>query len=165
MASKILERLVADQIFSYLADNDLIFQEQHKFSQQRSTVTNLLQCDAVIAEFLNKDKACDIITIDFSRAFDKVPHRALIENFSAFGICGNVRKWIGDFFSGRTQYVSYLDAQSASADVTSGIIQGFVIGPQMFKMYVNDLSACVKSCKIWLFADDGKFVGGASREG
>ena len=107
---------------------------------------------------------CDIITIDFSRAFDKVPHRALIEKLSAFGICGNSRKWIGDFFRGRTQYVSYMDAQSASADVTSGVIQGSVIGPQMFKMYVNDLPTCVKSCKIWLFADDGKFVGGASRK-
>ena len=34
----------------------------------------------------------------------------------------------------------------------------------MFKMYVNNLPTCVKSCKIWLFADDGKFVSGASRE-
>ena len=79
VASKILERLVADQISSYLADNDLICQEQQGFSRQRSTVPNLLQCDAVIAEFLNKDKACDIITIDFSRAFDKMLRRALID--------------------------------------------------------------------------------------
>ena len=34
----------------------------------------------------------------------------------------------------------------------------------MFKMYVNNLPTCIKSCKIWLFADDGKFVGGASRK-
>ena len=61
------------------------------------------------------------------------------------------------------QYVSHLDAQSASADVTSGVIQGSVIGLQMFKIYVNDPPACVKSCKTWLFADDSKFVGGASR--
>ena len=45
----------------------------------------------------------EVIYLDFSKAFDKVPHRRLLEKFKAHSIDGQVLKWIEEWLSGRTQ--------------------------------------------------------------
>jgi predicted nucleic acid-binding protein len=49
-------------------------------------VTNLLTCDALIAEYVNKGECYDIVTFDFQRAFDKVPHQRLIRSLHGLGL-------------------------------------------------------------------------------
>jgi ribonuclease P/MRP protein subunit RPP40 len=48
---------------------------------------------------------------------------------------------------------------SSAAQVTSGVVQGSVLGPQLFLMFINDLRNCVTNSDIWLYADDVKLVG------
>ena len=52
---------------------------QHGFRLGRSAVTNLLECDARIADFLNFNLPSDLINFDFSRAFGKVNHKILCD--------------------------------------------------------------------------------------
>ena len=47
------------------------------------------------------------------------------------------------------------DSRSSSADVTSGIAQGSILGPMLFICYINDMPTSVQS-SIYLFADDAK---------
>ena len=74
VACKLLERLVADQIKTFWTVNNLICKEQHGFLQRRSTVTNLVTSDSIIADYLNDHVPVDVILLDFARAFDKVRH-------------------------------------------------------------------------------------------
>jgi hypothetical protein len=159
VASKLLERIIADELSTYMSSNKLSADCQHGFMSYRSTVTNLLQCDTVISQHLNNKHACDVIALDFSRAFDKVSHSILSTKLSALGVCGKLHTWLVNFLTGRTQYVSYRGAVSSAAQVTSGVVQGSVLGPQLFLLFINDLRNCVTSCDVWLYADDVKLVG------
>ena len=71
----------------------------------------------------------DTVYLDFSKAFDTVPHRRLIGKLEAYGIGGSLLSWISSFLMGRSQKVSVNDSLSSSKSVLSGIPQGSVFRP------------------------------------
>ena len=95
----------------------------------------------------------DAVLLDFSKAFDKVPHKRLLTKLHYYGVRGNLLEWIRSFLSGRTQRVLVEGHSSSNAPVTSGVPQGTVLGPLLFLAYINDLLGKVK-LTARLFADD-----------
>ena len=63
------------------------------------------------------------------------------------------------YLANRWQYVEYQGEQSKVVPVSSGVIQGSVVGPNLFNIYINDITNCVNYCKLQLFADDMKAAG------
>ena len=55
--------------------------------------------------------------LDFTKAFDKVPHKRLIHKLNYYGITGFIATWIETFLTGRTQQVVVNGATSSSAIV------------------------------------------------
>ncbi|CAB4031048.1 Hypothetical predicted protein, partial [Paramuricea clavata] len=96
----------------------------------------------------------DMIYLDFSKAFDSVPHDKLIFKLSQFGITGPLLDWFSDYLSGRKQRVVVDGFSSSYLDVTSGVPQGSIVGPLLFLIYVNDLPDAAKHSKVPMFADD-----------
>src|SRR5271170_5517985 len=93
------------------------------------------------------------IFLDFSKAFDKVPHKLLLKKLEAYGIEKDLISLIHSFLSDRTQKVVIDGLASDSVQVSSGVPQGSVLGPLLFLIYINDLPDKIKS-KCRLFADD-----------
>ena len=98
-----------------------------------------------------------VVYLDFSKAFDSVPHTRLLIKLQAYGICGDLYKWLCNYLTERKQQV-VLNGESFSwTTVTSGVPQGSVLGPLLFSLFVNDLPSIVRSPLV-LFADDEKFI-------
>jgi len=95
----------------------------------------------------------DICILDFSKAFDKVGHRRLVEKLRMYGIDGETNTWIENFLSNRSQSVLVEGACSSSIPVISGVPQGSVLGPCLFLFYINDTADGLSST-VRLFADD-----------
>ena len=91
--------------------------------------------------------------LDFEKAFDTPPHELLKSKLFSYGICGTTLKWINTFLCFRQQRVVVNDVKSDWAPVVSGVLQGTVLGPLLFSLYINDISADIES-EIRLFTDD-----------
>ena len=80
ICSKLLEHIIYSSIFSHLKDYDILCEEQHGFQVGKSCETQLIMTINDFANCLNKNSQIDYIFLDFSKAFDRVPHNRLCEN-------------------------------------------------------------------------------------
>ena len=59
----------------FLDENKLIYSSQHVFSKGTLCLTNLIDFFDRIFEWYDQGDLLDIVYLDFSKAFDKVPHK------------------------------------------------------------------------------------------
>ena len=91
------------------------------------------------------------------KAFYTVHHDILCDKIKAYGLRGNINKLLKSYLSNRKQYVSINGQDSNVEDVTCGVPQGSSLGPLLFLIYINDLSASLH-CNLSLYADDSALI-------
>ena len=152
---RLLERFISKALMNHLLSENLLSNKQFGFIPQRSTITQLLlYLNKCIDEIVDRN-VVDTIYLDFSKAFDSVPHKRLLSKLLSYGISGNTRNWIESFLKDRTQEVIVNGCRSDKKPVLSGIPQGSVLGPVLFIIYINDILDEIESDGL-LFADDAK---------
>ena len=148
-----MEHIIYSNIMSHLETYNILSPEQFGFRKNHSAELQLLQTVHDLALTLNNGSQCDVVLLDFSKAFDRVPHRHLMLKLDYYGIRNSTLNWISSFLSSRTQQVVCGGCHSNPVEVLSGVPQGTVLGPLLFLLYVNDIpSLMTSSCR--LYADD-----------
>jgi len=158
VASKLMERVVSSSMLTYLRQHGVISRQQHGFLSGRSTSSNLLETLNDWTLSINDKKSVGAVYIDYAKAFDSVCHAKLITKLAGYGIGGQLLKWIECFLHCRTQQTRVGHTLSSSLELTSGVVQGSVIGPLLFVLFTNDVAKLFNcnNCTCKLFADDLK---------
>ncbi len=157
VACKIMETVIAKSLLFFLRSFCLINKNQHGFLDRHSTSTQLLECVNDWTLALDNKQLIDCVYVDYAKAFDSVSHPKLAQKLMGYGISGSVLNWIKCFLLNRTFCVDVNGSRSNTLPVTSGVVQGSVLGPLLFLLYINDvMDDLPKGTCAKLFADDLK---------
>ena len=108
---KIMESIIRDELMAHLSESGLIHDAQHGFRPMRSCVTQLLSTLDDLSKMTENGDPIDAVNMDFSKAFDSVPHRHLIKKLQSYGVTDRLLSWIRGFLTGRRQRVVVRDAE------------------------------------------------------
>ena len=133
--------------------HSVLTDRQHGFHSKHSTESQLIITKQDLAQSLNNKLQVDMIIMDFSKAFDTVPHNRLLNKLNRYGIRNKTHNWISNFLKYRKQRVFIGGEHSTWTQVISGVPQGTALSPLLFLTYINDLPTNIPS-PIRLFADD-----------
>lgn len=153
--SKVLEKLLKNQMCEYINRMSFLTQYQSGFRRKHSTTTALLKVHDDIARSIDKKGIAILLLIDFAKAFDRVSHRKLLDKLSSkFYFSNTAVSLIKSYLSERTQTVFHNMEFSTFIEIKSGVPQGSILGPLLFSLFINDLPSVLEYCSVHLFADD-----------
>ena len=151
---KVVETMIHNQITEHCEKFKLLNSAQHGFRNKHSTNSNLLKLLNDHTDYINNGYSVDLITIDFSKAFNSISHNILIYKLKTFGIYGKILLWIKEFLNNRSFADKLNNYISKALPVISSVSRGSKLGPLLFILYANNIMQNFKFAKIKMYADD-----------
>ena len=151
---RLFEKVIYEQLYSYLNENNLPFSGQSGFRSHHSVLTSLLHCTNDLYLNLDKGQYTSVTFIDLKKAFDTVDHQILLQKLRVYGIEGEEYLWFLSYLKNRKQCCKVNGRVSHLDDIKYGVPQGSCLGPLLFLIYINDLPLSLKFSKVNMYADD-----------
>jgi len=132
----------------------MLFDLQFGFRKKHSTRHSIITLTEDIRESLDKGEYAVGIFIDLRKAFDTVDHKILLQKLQHFGIRRVANDLIKSYLTDRSHCVKIENIESEYIKIIHGVPQGFVLGPLLFLIYINDLHNAISHSSTYHFADD-----------
>ena len=110
---KILESIIRDALLNHFNHHSILNANQHGFVPKRSCTSQLLMVLEDWTRAIQRNSYSDVIYLDFSKAFDTVPHKRLLHKLLSYGVQGSLLMWITSFLSNCFQRVAVNNSYSS----------------------------------------------------
>ena len=133
---------------------------QFAYKPTQSTADCLITLQHKVLSLLDKptNDGVHCITVDFSKAFDRLDQHIAATKYSTFISSSNLQKWLFDFSTNRSQGLFFNNVQLPQLSIHTGCSQGTVGGPNIFTMFTDDLRARNTSSSIIKYSDDSTLI-------
>ncbi|XP_055605828.1 uncharacterized protein LOC129753998 [Uranotaenia lowii] len=152
---KILERMVNRRLQAILEKRKLLDSRQFAFRTGRSTDDYFEQLESILSTNLNQHQHVECLSLDLSKAFDRVDRSAIINQLVKWDLGGRILQYIKEFLTNRSIQVLINGARSIIKPILGGVPQGSVIAPTLFLIAINSLfDATTNNIETLVYADD-----------
>lgn len=157
--SKVLERVVFNQIEKFINSENIIPPNQSGFRRNHGTETALAKVVDDVITASDSGLCSVLVLLDFSRAFDCLNPELLIAKLSHYGFSDATCAWFKTYLIGREQIVETEDQNrtkhlSRVAGLERGVPQGSILSPILFSIFTADMPKYLQTCSYHLYADD-----------
>jgi hypothetical protein len=159
--SRKLEHIIVNKhIYPAMLDPppELIFSDQYAFRPTGSATAALIAVIDTVTELLRSGSVVVLISLDFSKAFDRIRHKTLLDKFDKLDIDDNIYAWLCSYFEDREHSTKFQDQVSNTRTINASVVQGSSIGPGSFSVAASDLKAKNTCFRMFKFADDVDLV-------
>lgn len=158
--SKVLEKILHNQLMAYFTENKLFFEHQYGFRPKHSTELAAVELVDKLLHFMDKKSPDTPICIymDLSKAFDVLDHSILLDKLSFYGLDRSAITLLANYLSNRKQFVVYDQICSEQKFIRTGVPQGSILGPLLFLIFINDISKSSSLFDFLCYADDTTLI-------
>ena len=133
--AKVFERIVCDQLYNFLSDEDIISTHQSGFRSSHSTLTVLLEASDNWTFNIDRGNVNAVVFLDLKKAFDTVDHDILLSKMNLYGIQGIALDCFRSYFTNGTQRCLVNGSLCRICSLECGVPQGTTLGPLLFRIY------------------------------
>jgi len=164
--SKFVEIIANRQIIRYIESNKLLYSHQFGFRPKMNTAAAVVDLLDDIYFAIDKNLVVAVVFLDFSKAFDTVPHGRLLRKLAChFNFSDASVDWIGSFLTNRLCHTEVDNFASRKSHNRRGIPQGSILSPILFNTYINDIHHHINFSKVVCYADNTTLICSSSSIG
>ena len=161
--AKLVLTIAASRLNSILEDNNILSKEQAGFRNFEECVAQATTLVEVATRRQIKGSNTIVCFLDFSKAYDRVPHEGILRKLESLGIGGNLHAVIKAAYKNPQLCVRTGNQVSTDVPYLCGVRQGCPSSPLLFDAYINDLPKELvgvsvpglgEEIKCLMFADD-----------
>jgi hypothetical protein len=138
---KILSSVVNRRISAALEASGRLRKEQAGFRPGQEAVGQALALYDIVLSLRGRGESAYLLFVDIAKAFDNVPHAALLEKAAKIGVHGRCLRFIEALYSDSKLRVRTEIGLSTGFSQLKGVRQGCCLSPLLFNIFINDLPA------------------------
>lgn len=138
--AKVFNTVLNNRLEKYLTDNNIIHETQIAFKRNNRTSDHMFVLRTLVDKIVkSQKKKMYTCFVDFQKAFDSLPHDAVLHKLLNIGINGKFHDTIQDMYRKTSLQVKLEGQLTPSFPAEVGVRQGDVLSPNIFKIFINDL--------------------------
>jgi hypothetical protein len=155
---KLVKKILLARVLREVSDRGLLRDEQFRLRLRHSTTLQLARPVERVNRNFDERRLTGAVFLDVAKAFDTVWVKGLLYKITVLNFPSYLAKTISSYFDCRTFQTSFESATSTCRGMRAGVVQGGLVSPVLFSLYVNDISTPSRHVELAQYADDTALV-------